>query len=65
MIFFQLYGAIYNLIRHGLPKVGIESTFVSIEDPEHLKNALTPHTKLVINVQSPLDIHRGYGETDI
>lgn len=43
----QLYGAIYNLIRHGLPKVGIESTFVSVEDPEIMKSALTPQTKLV------------------
>jgi methionine-gamma-lyase len=45
-----LYGAIYNLIRHGMPKFGIESTFVSIEDPENLKEALTAKTKLVSTI---------------
>jgi O-acetylhomoserine/O-acetylserine sulfhydrylase-like pyridoxal-dependent enzyme len=45
-----LYGAIYNLIRHGMPKFGIESTFVSIEDPENLKKALTAKTKLVSTI---------------
>jgi O-acetylhomoserine/O-acetylserine sulfhydrylase-like pyridoxal-dependent enzyme len=45
---FQLYGAIYNLIRHEVPKFGIESTFVSVEDPESLRKALTPKTALVM-----------------
>ena len=30
-----------------MPKIGINSTFVSLDDPDSLKNALTDKTKLV------------------
>ena len=30
-----------------MPKIGINSTFVSLDDPDNLKNALTDKTKLV------------------
>jgi hypothetical protein len=33
-----------------MPKFGIDSTFVSIEDPENLKKALTAKTKLVSTI---------------
>lgn len=44
----SLYGGTFNLLKHTLPKLGIETTFVeNTSDPESWKAALRPNTKLV------------------
>jgi len=42
----QLYGGTYNLFHYTLPKMGIEVSFVDVDDPDAFKNALRPNTKL-------------------
>ncbi|WP_460467940.1 bifunctional o-acetylhomoserine/o-acetylserine sulfhydrylase [Calidifontibacter terrae] len=42
-----LYGGTYNLLKHTLPKFGIEVTFVdNARDPEQWRAAVRPNTKL-------------------
>ena len=43
----QLYGGSFNLIRNGLPKIGIDATMVDIFDTSQIQKALQPNTKLV------------------
>ena len=41
----SLYGGTYNLLRHTLPKLGVETTFVSDpDDPEAWRAAVRPNT---------------------
>ncbi|MGE7763898.1 O-acetylhomoserine aminocarboxypropyltransferase/cysteine synthase family protein [Peribacillus sp. NPDC096540] len=42
-----LYGGTYNLFENTLPKYGIKVKFVSPEDPENFKKAITPRTKAI------------------
>lgn len=42
----RLYGGTYNLFRHTLPKLGIETTFVeNPDDPDSWQAAVRPNTK--------------------
>lgn len=44
----SLYGGTFNLLKHTLPKLGIETTFVeNTSDPESWRAALRPNTKLL------------------
>ena len=43
----QIYGSTATLLRHTLKRLGIETTFVSIKDPEAVANAIQDNTKLV------------------
>lgn len=47
-----LYGCTYALLSHTLPKFGIEVTFVRANDPENIKAAMKPNTKMVY-VETP------------
>lgn len=42
-----LYGGTYNLFENTLPKYGIKVKFVSPDDPENFKKAITPRTKAI------------------
>lgn len=42
-----LYGGTYNLFENTLPKYGIKVRFVSPDDPENFKRAITPRTKAI------------------
>tara|TARA_R100000027_G_scaffold34164_2_gene25006 strand:+ start:5885 stop:7102 length:1218 start_codon:yes stop_codon:yes gene_type:complete len=43
----QLYGGTYNLFHYTLPKLGIEVSFVDVDDPDGFRKALKPNTKLI------------------
>ena len=43
----QLYGANVNLLKYTLPRFGIETSFVSATDPDAIKAAIQPNTKLL------------------
>lgn len=43
----QIYGSTATLLRHTLRRLGIETTFVSINDQDELRAALQKNTKLV------------------
>ncbi|MDX1931676.1 MAG: O-acetylhomoserine aminocarboxypropyltransferase/cysteine synthase family protein [Capsulimonadales bacterium] len=43
----SLYGGTWNLFRHTLPKLGIETTFVDPSDPANFEKAITDRTRLV------------------
>ena len=43
----QLYGANVNLLKYTLPRFGIEASFVSATDPDAIKAAIQPNTKLL------------------
>ena len=43
----QLYGGTYNLFHYTLPKMGIEVSFVDVDDPDGFRKALQPNTKLL------------------
>ena len=43
----QLYGGSFNLIRNGLPRIGIDVTLVDIFDTQQIQRELKPQTKLV------------------
>lgn len=43
----QLYGANINLLKNTLPRFGVETTFVPANDPESLRAAIRPNTKLI------------------
>ena len=43
----QLYGANVNLLKYTLPRFGIETSFVSATDPDVIKAAIQPNTKLL------------------
>ena len=43
----QLSGANVNLLKYTLPRFGIETSFVSATDPDAIRAAIRPNTKLV------------------
>ncbi|MEM8501086.1 MAG: O-acetylhomoserine aminocarboxypropyltransferase/cysteine synthase family protein [Pseudomonadota bacterium] len=43
----QIYGSTATLLRHTLKRLGIETTFVSINDADALHAAIKPNTKMV------------------
>ncbi|MFK8019325.1 MAG: O-acetylhomoserine aminocarboxypropyltransferase/cysteine synthase family protein [Pseudomonadales bacterium] len=43
----QIYGSTATLLRHTLKRLGIETTFVSINDEQALASAMQPNTKMV------------------
>ena len=43
----QLYGANVNLLKYTLTRFGIETSFVSATDPDAIKAAIRPNTKLL------------------
>ena len=42
-----LYGGTYNLFENTLPKYGIKVKFVSPDEPENFRKAITPRTKAI------------------
>ena len=42
-----LYGCTFALLSHGLTKFGVETDFVDMSDPENVRKALKPNTKVV------------------
>jgi methionine-gamma-lyase len=42
-----LYGCTFSMFNHGLPRFGIEVTFVDISNLEEVRNAMKPNTKVV------------------
>ena len=47
-----LYGCTFAFMSHGLTKFGIEVDFVDTSDPENVRNAMKPNTKIVY-LESP------------
>ncbi|MDF2615848.1 MAG: methionine gamma-lyase [Sedimentibacter sp.] len=47
-----LYGCTFAYLNHGLPKFGIEVTFVDTSDPENVRKAMKENTK-VVYLESP------------
>ncbi|MEE1296828.1 MAG: O-acetylhomoserine aminocarboxypropyltransferase/cysteine synthase family protein [Bifidobacterium sp.] len=43
----NIYGGTYNLLRHTLPRDGITTTFVDVQDPAAFEQAIKDNTKLV------------------
>ncbi len=43
----SIYGGSYNMMRHTLPRFGIETTFVDPRDPAAFRNAIRPETRLL------------------
>lgn len=43
----QIYGSTATLLRHTLKRLGIETTFVSINDSDAVRDAIRPNTKMV------------------
>lgn len=42
-----LYGGVYSYFKNELPKFGVEVTFVDFSNPEDIKAAMKPNTKIV------------------
>lgn len=49
-----LYGCSFALINHRLTKFGISVTFVDMEDPSNIEQAIKPNTKLVF-LETPIN----------
>ncbi len=47
-----LYGCTFAFLNHGITKFGVEVSFVDTRDPENVKNAIKPNTKLIY-LESP------------
>lgn len=47
-----LYGCTFALLNHGLTRFGIDVTFINASNPEELREALRPNTK-VVYLESP------------
>lgn len=47
-----LYGCTYAFLEHGLSRYGVEVTFVDMRDPENVRKAMRPNTK-VVYVETP------------
>ena len=47
-----LYGCTYAFLSHGITRYGIDVTFVDTRDPENIRKAMRPNTKLVY-LESP------------
>lgn len=69
----ELYGESYDLFKNVFQKFGIEATFVDFNDPEAIKKAIQPNTKLfyteiisnpltkVVDIDSVVEIAHGIG----
>ncbi len=44
----SIYGGSYNMLRHTLPRFGIEATFVDPRDPAAFAAAIRPETRLLL-----------------
>jgi methionine-gamma-lyase len=42
-----LYGCTFSLLNHGITRFGVEVTFVDTKDPENIRRAMKPNTRLV------------------
>lgn len=42
-----LYGCTFSFLEHGLSRYGVDVTFVDTRDPENVRKAMKPNTKLV------------------
>ncbi|MBX5481864.1 MAG: aminotransferase class I/II-fold pyridoxal phosphate-dependent enzyme [Myxococcaceae bacterium] len=49
-----LYGCTYSLMQNWLPRMGIKTTFVDFNDPDAVKRAITPKTR-VLYAESPVN----------
>lgn len=47
-----LYGCTFAYLNHGLSRFGVETTFVDTSDPENIRSAMRPNTK-IIYLESP------------
>lgn len=47
-----LYGCTFSYLEHGLSRYGVDVTFVDMRDPENVRKAMRPNTKLVY-VETP------------
>lgn len=47
-----LYGCTFAYLNHGLSRFGVETTFVDTSDPENVRMAMRPNTKIVY-LESP------------
>jgi len=47
-----LYGCTFAYLNHGLSRFGVETTFVDSSDPENVREAMRPNTKIVY-LESP------------
>lgn len=47
-----LYGCTHALLSHSMPKFGIAVTFVNAADPENIRRAMQPNTK-VVYIETP------------
>lgn len=47
-----LYGCTFAFLNHGLTRFGVEVTFVDTSDPENVRKAMRPNTK-VVYLESP------------
>ncbi len=47
-----LYGCTFAFLNHGISRFGVEVSFVDTRDPENIKNAMKPNTKLIY-LESP------------
>lgn len=49
-----LYGCSYALINHQLAQFGITSSFVDMENPRNIEEAITPNTKIIF-LETPIN----------
>ncbi|MGI6358665.1 MAG: methionine gamma-lyase [Bacillota bacterium] len=47
-----LYGCTFAFLNHGISRYGVEVTFVDMRDPENVRHAMRPNTK-VVYLESP------------
>lgn len=47
-----LYGCTFAYLNHGLTRYGVDVTFVDVRDPENVRKAMRPNTK-VVYLESP------------
>jgi methionine-gamma-lyase len=42
-----IYGCTFSLLSHGVTRFGVEVTFVDTKDPENIRSAMKPNTRLI------------------
>lgn len=47
-----LYGCTFSFLEHGITRYGVDVTFVDMRDPENVRKAMRPNTK-VVYVETP------------
>ena len=54
-----LYGGTFNLLKETLPRYGVTTTFVDVDNPEEIEAAIKDNTKLVLieSLGNPLIQH--------